>query len=97
MTLMVFLQSAHALNCRSEKISIFKMSHLSNWFFYFAVIFSLGLQILFMEVPSLSILLELTTIPYNIMFILLAVSLIIIVVSELYKLAYKHYKSRKEN
>lgn len=86
MTLMVFLQSAHALNCRSEKISILKMSHTTNWFFYFAVLFSVGLQVLFMEVPTLSVLLELTTIPYNIMFVLLAISLVIIVVSEIYKL-----------
>ncbi|MBR2433768.1 MAG: HAD-IC family P-type ATPase [Clostridia bacterium] len=85
MTLMVFLQSAHALNCRSEKISVFKMNYKSNWFFYFAVISSVALQILFMEVPALSGLLELTTIPYGIMFILLIASLLIILVSELHK------------
>ena len=85
MTLMVFLQSAHALNCRSEKISVFKMNYKSNWFFYFAVISSVALQILFMEIPQLSVLLELTTIPYEIMFILILSSLVIIVVNEIYK------------
>ena len=86
MTLMIFLQNAHALNCRSEKTSIFKMNYKSNWFFYFAVVSSVALQILFMEVPALSVLLELTTIPYGIMAVLIVSSLIIIVVSEIYKL-----------
>lgn len=94
MTLMVFLQSAHALNCRSEKTSIFKMNYKSNWFFYFAVIFSVALQILFMEVPALSMLLELTTIPYTIMFVLLASSILILVVSELYKLVVRKRENK---
>ena len=94
MTLMVFLQSAHALNCRSEKISVFKMSYKTNWFFFFAVLSSVAIQILFMEIPVLSMLLELTTIPYGIMFVLLASSLLIIVVSEIYKLILKKQKKQ---
>ena len=86
MTLMVFLQSAHALNCRSETISVFKMSYKTNWFFFVAVAFSVILQIVFMEVPALSLVLQLTTIPYGIMAVLLAISLLIVVVSETYKL-----------
>ena len=85
MTLMVFLQNAHALNARSEKISIFKLSYKTNWFFLVAVLGSIGLQILFMEIPALSTLLELTTVPYATLLILLATSLIIFVVSEIYK------------
>ncbi len=86
MTLMVFLQNFHALNCRSEKTSIFKMTHTNNWFFYVAVLGSTALQILFMEVDGLSHLLELSTVPYTTLAILLATSILIIVVSELYKL-----------
>ena len=97
MTLMVFLQSAHALNCRSEKLSIFKMNYKSNWFFYFAVISSVALQILFMEVSALSVLLELTTIPYGIMCVLMITSLLIIVVSEIYKSHLRKQESKLKN
>ncbi len=86
MTLMVFLQNFHALNCRSERTSIFKMSHTNNWFFYVAVLGSTALQILFMEVPVLNHLLELSTVPYATLAVLLAISVVIIAVSEIYKL-----------
>lgn len=86
MTLMVFLQNVHAINCKSEKVSIFKMSHTSNWFFAVSVIGSIGLQVLFMEVPSLSMLLELSPVPYSTLFILLAVSLVMFVIGEIYKI-----------
>lgn len=94
MTLMVFLQSAHALNCRSEKTSIFKMNYKSNWFFYFAVLISVVIQIIFMEIPALSMLLELSTIPYNIMLALLGVSLVILVESDIYKIFYRKYSKK---
>lgn len=93
MTLMVFLQNAHAINCRSEKRSIFKIPLLSNWFFAVSVLGSIGLQILFIEIPFLSSLLELTTVPYDILLFLLASSLVIILASEIYKLIIR----KKEN
>ncbi len=95
MTLMVFLQNFHALNCRSERTSIFKMSHTNNWFFYVAVLGSTALQILFMEVDSLSILLELSTVPYTTLAILFAISVVIIAVSEIYKLIINKHKAKQ--
>ena len=86
MTLMVFLQNMHALNCRSEKTSVFKMKYNTNWFFFAAVLGSVALQIIFMEVDALSHLLELETVPYNILFVLLAISIVIVAISEIYKL-----------
>jgi len=96
MALMVFLQNAHALNCRSEKISIFKINYKSNWFFYFAVLGSIGLQILFMEIKTLSKVLDLTTVSYSMMFVLLAASLIIMAVCEIYKMILR-FLERKKN
>ena len=95
MALMVFLQNAHALNCRSEKVSIFKMSYKTNWFFAFAVLGSIGLQILFMEIPALSNLLDLTTVEYSMLLILLASSLIVIVIGELFKLIVRNQDKKK--
>ena len=96
MALMVFLQNAHALNCRSEKTSVFKMSYKTNWFFIVAVLGSVGLQILFMEVSSLSVLLDLSTIPYNILLVLLLSSLIIVITSEVYKFIVRKRENKKK-
>jgi len=100
MALMVFLQNAHAINCKSEKTSIFKMSFIKNWFFAVSVLSSIGIQILFMEIPGLSHLLVLETVPYGTLLILLAISLIIFVVCEIYKgivRAIDRKKLEKEN
>ena len=97
MTLMVFLQNIHALNCRSEKQSITKISMKSNWFFFVAVFGSIGLQILFIEIPVLSQLLELTTVPYGTLAILFAASLVVFVIGELYKLIIRKREQKLEN
>ncbi|MBQ7884581.1 MAG: HAD-IC family P-type ATPase [Clostridia bacterium] len=93
MALMVFMQNLHAFNCRSEHQSIFKQK-LNNWFFVVSVVASVGLQILFMEVPLLSQFLDLTTVPYTTLLILVAVSFVVILVSEIYK-AILRRKSKK--
>lgn len=85
MTLMVFLQNIHAFNCRSEKQSVFKTRFNSNWFFFVAVLGSILLQIIFIEVPELSKLLSLSTVPYFELLILLAISFVVLAVCELYK------------
>ena len=95
MTLMVLLQNVHAFNCRSEKQSLFKINFKSNWFFLVSVLGSIGLQILFMEVPALSQLLELTTVPYDILLILVAVSLTAFAVGEIYKLIVRNLDKKK--
>jgi len=92
MALMVFLQNAHAINCRSETRSIFKISFKTNWFFAVSVLGSIGLQILFMEIPVLSQLLELTTVPYLTLLILVGISLTIFAVCEIYKLIIRKKK-----
>ena len=85
MTLMVFLQNWHAFNCKSEKQSIFKLNLLENPFFLFSTIGSIGLQILFIEVDALSRLLQLTTIHYPTLILLVAISLITVAASEIMK------------
>ena len=85
MALMVFLQNIHAFNCKSELASVFKFKLFDNWFFFIAVVGSIGLQIILMEVPALSMFLELTTVSYGMLAILLTVSALIIVVSEIFK------------
>lgn len=95
MALMVFLQNVHAFNCKSEKQSLFRLNIKENWFFIVSVVGSIGLQILFMEVSSLSTLLNLTTVPYDILAILLVSSLIIFAISEIYKAIFKFIDKKK--
>ena len=95
MTLMVFLQNWHAFNCKSEKRSIFTINPFTNWFFALSSLGSIGLQVLFMEVESLSHLLDLVTIPYSTMFMLLGVSFLIIGLCEILKICLRAYDKRK--
>ena len=87
MALMVFLQNWHALNCRSERTSLFKIRFFNNPFFLLSVFGSIGLQVVFMEIPELSNLLSLTTVPYLTLLILLAISLSIFAICEIFKLS----------
>lgn len=68
---------------------------LSRTNFVVSVIGSVGLQVLFMEVPSLSVLLELSPVPYGTLFILLAISLVMFVIGEIYKIFVR--KQAKKN
>jgi len=97
MALMVFLQNLHAFNCRSEKKSISKISLLSNKFFIVSVLGSIGLQILFMEVESLSALLDLTTVSYSSLLVLLIVSFVVIAVCEVFKALVRRNESMKKS
>jgi len=94
MALMVFLQNIHAFNCKSEMQSAFKFKMFENWFFFVAVVGSIGLQIILMEVPALSALLELTTVSYGMLATLLGLSFVILIVSEIFK-AIKRSLQRK--
>ena len=95
MTLMVLIQNAHAFNCRSEKRSIFQVSYKHCWFFIVAVIGTIGLQILFMEVEVLSKLLDLTTISYKAILMLALIALIVVVVCEIYKIILRQIDKRR--
>lgn len=96
MSLMVFLQNFHALNCRSEKQSLFRIPPFSNKFFFVSIIGAVGLQILLMEIDAISHLISLTSVSYAHLTIMLALSLSIIVVMEIYKLIYRAVVRKKE-
>ena len=89
-------KNIYALNCKSEDESLFTMNIFKNWFFIVSVVASIGIQILFMEIPSLSKLLELTTVSYKMLFVLILVSLIVFAACEIYKLVYSQIKKKSE-
>lgn len=85
MTLMVFMQNFHVLNCRSEKVSAFKISIFSNKMVIFSILGSFILHIIVSEVPAFSKFLQISSIPVQTMFILFILSLSVLLVMEIYK------------
>ncbi len=85
-TLMVFIQNMHVLNCRSEKRSVFKKSKEKNPLIIFSILSAIIIQILFSEIPILSKFLQTTSIPISHMIILFIISTSIIFIMEIYKL-----------
>ena len=86
MTLMVFIQNIHVLNCRSEKNSIFTTNIMPNKFIIITIISSMILQLVVINTPILANLLNVTTLQFPIILIIFAISLIIIIVAEIYKI-----------
>ena len=85
MMLMVFMQNLHALNCRSEKISTFKLPISRNWFIAFSIFGAIILQIIVMEVDVLSHFLKTNSMPWiDILYIFLA-SVPVLIVMEIFK------------
>ena len=91
LALMVFMQNIHVLNCKSESKSIFDMNFKENKFILFTIIGSITLQIIVMEVPFFSTLLQTKSISYLHMILLFCVSIPMLFIME----AYKRFKKRK--
>lgn len=90
MALMVFIQNVHVLNCRSETESTFKVP-FTNPLIIVSIISAIILQLIVMEVPILSTFLQTSPIPVTDLFILFALSLIILIVMEFYKYLQRRY------
>lgn len=86
MCLMVFIQNVHVFNCRSERRSAFSVPLRKNPIMLFGILGTLLLQIIVMEVPILSELLQTVSIPALEMLGLFGIALIILFVMEIYKL-----------
>ena len=85
MALMVFIQNIHVFNCRSEKLSAFKVSLKSNKLIVGGVLCSILLQIIVMEVPLLSQFLQTVSIPVIDLVYLFLIATIVLFVLEIYK------------
>ncbi len=94
MCLMVFIQNVHVFNCRSERRSAFSVSIKSNPVMLFGIAGTLLLQVLVMEVPALSKILQTVAIPLPHMLGLLGVALLILVIMEFYKQISNSIESR---
>ena len=86
MCLMVFIQNVHVFNCRSERRSAFSVPIRRNPIMLFGILGTLMLQIIVMEVPVLSNLLQTVSIPAPQMLGLFGIALVILAIMEIYKL-----------
>lgn len=96
MMLMIIIQNINVLNCRSEKRSVFKESLKDNPLVIGTIIFSIALQLFMAEIPITARFLS--VIPLSIMTIIkiFLLSLVIIVVFEIYKLIHRIVTKDKE-
>lgn len=83
--LMVLLQNMHVFNCRSERISAFKVPLKNNRFLILGVLGAQTLHLLSTQIPFMQSFLSTDTISLNEWIYLLPLALILIVVMELYK------------
>lgn len=85
MTLMVFMQNMHVLNCRSEKNSIWKTSLFTNPLVIFSILTAIFLQIIVCEISTFQKFLQINMVPIFHMILLFLLSSFIILVMETYK------------
>lgn len=84
LTLMVFMQNIHVLNCRSEKRSTFSMP-LNNKFLIFSIVGSIIIQVIAIEVDIFAKFLQITKIPLWHILGLFMMSLPLLIIMEVYK------------
>ncbi len=97
MMLMVFIQNIHVLNCRSEKNSIFKTSILTNPLVILTIIGSIILELIVTEVQLLARFLNIKSLNITTIITIFLISLIIILVAEIYKLIYRRISKTLKN
>lgn len=83
--LMVFLENVHVFNCRSETISAFKVPLSRNWFVVGGVFLAQGIHILASHLPFVQRVLRTEPVSLNEWLTLFAISLILLVVMEIFK------------
>ena len=91
MMLMVVIQNINVLNCRSEKKSIFKTSLKTNPLIIFVIIGSILLQILISVIPFTSHIFKIVPLSLITTLKIFGLSLIVIIVFEIYKFIHKKY------
>ena len=97
MMLMVFIQNINVLNCRSEKRSVFKESLKDNPLVIGTILFSIALQLVMAEIPITARFLSVVPLSIETIFKIFLLSLLIIVIFEIYKLIHKiTTKNKKE-
>lgn len=91
--LMVFMQNFHVFNCRSERVSAFKIPLKRNIILVFGVLVAQGIHILSMQIPFMQNILQIEPVTLTEWFYILTLAIPIILAMELFK--YVHGKIEK--
>ena len=83
--LMVFMQNFHAFNCRSERVSAFKVPLKRNFVLLFGVLAAQGIHILSMQIPFMQNILRVEPVSLNEWVSILVLAVPVILVMELFK------------
>ena len=84
--LMVFLQNFHVFNCRSERVSTFKVPLKNNIILVFGVLLAQGIHILSMQIPFMQQILGVEKISFDQWILVAILAIPIILVMEIYKM-----------
>ncbi|HER40762.1 MAG TPA: HAD family hydrolase, partial [Salinimicrobium catena] len=95
--LMVLLQNFHALNCRSETRSVFKIPLSNNYFLIFGILIAQGIHILALHIPFMQNLLSLNPIGGKEWVLLFFTAAIILVAMEIFKVYVRKTKLDKHH
>lgn len=93
LTLMVFMENIHIFNCRSERISCFRIPGINNRFLILSIVITTAIQLIIIRVPAIASFLGLTTISIDTAVLLFLLTLPIIISMELFKMKNKFEKS----
>ena len=83
--LMVFMQNFHAFNCRSERVSAFRVPLKRNIILVFGVIAAQGIHILSMQIPFMQNILRIDPVTFSEWLYILALAVPVILVMEVFK------------
>lgn len=85
LTLMVFMENIQIFNCRSERISMFKIPGSNNRFLIISIIITLCIQTIIVRIPEVASFFGLTTIPTENIGILFLGTIPLIIGMEIFK------------
>ncbi len=91
--LMVFMQNFHVFNCRSERVSAFRVPLKRNTILIFGVIAAQGIHILSMQLPFMQKILRIEPITFTEWVYILMLAIPILLVMEVYK----YFIAKREN
>ncbi|MFO8129153.1 MAG: HAD-IC family P-type ATPase [Bacteroidales bacterium] len=91
--LMVFMQNFHAFNCRSERVSAFKVPLKRNIILVFGVMAAQGIHILSMQIPFMQNILRIKPVTFNEWLYILALAIPMILAMEVFK----YFRRKKIN
>lgn len=85
MVVMVFMENIHIFNCRSEKISMFRLKIRDNYFVISTLVITSILQVIIVRTPGFANVFGLDTIPFENAIVLLLLTAPVLVTMELFK------------